>query len=560
MSDSQKKLALSLLGQAENEKQKRSNYDQHCRDVAEIILPNHKEEFLSTLKDQTQGEERHQEVYDATGTVALGRFASVLDSMITPRNSTWHKLVPTNPALQKERSVRLWFDELNRVFFKYRYAPKANFVSQNYQVFETMGAFGNGPLYIDSLEDEPGLRYKACSMGRFFFSTNHQGIIDTAFRYFKLTARQAAQKWPDNLPEKIRKYADKGGKDAEMEFEFLHAIKPREDVNPNRKDYRGMKYASYYVALEGETLLSENGYRSFPYAVSRYKVAPQEHYARSPAMEVLPSLRTLNEQKKTVLKQGHRAVDPVLFAYDDGVISEFSLRPGAVNMGGVDRNGRPLIHSLPVGNLAVGKDLMDDERQVINDVFLVTLFQILVETPVKTATEVLELVKEKGILIGPTFIQQETNYLGPMIEREAEVLTLNRLIPPIPPALLEADGEYTIMYDSPFSRSQRAEEAQGLLQVYDWAINVASQTGQVEVMDHFNTDEILPDIAHIFGLPEKWLNSMDDIQVIRGQRQQAQMQEEANRAAPGAAAMVKAAATAKEKAPDEFAQVVNQAG
>ena len=96
----------------------------------------------------------------------------------------------------------------------------------------------------------------------------------------------------------------------------------------------------------------DGGYRTFPYAVSRYDQAPREVYGRGPAQMVLPALKTLNAQKRTFLKQGHRAADPVLLTADDGIV-DVDLRPGALNKGGVTADGRPLITTLPVGNIAV---------------------------------------------------------------------------------------------------------------------------------------------------------------------------------------------------------------
>jgi hypothetical protein len=37
--------------------------------------------------------------------------------------------------------------------------------------------------------------------------------------------------------------------------------------------------------------LSEGGYNTMPFVVSRYKTLPGESYGRSPAMDVLPAIR-----------------------------------------------------------------------------------------------------------------------------------------------------------------------------------------------------------------------------------------------------------------------------
>src|SRR4029077_1707786 len=105
--------------------------------------------------------------------------------------------------------------------------------------------------------------------------------------------------------------------------------------------------------------------------------------------------------------------------------------------------------------------MMAEERTLIGDAFLVTLFQILTETPQMTATEVIERTNEKGILLAPTVGRQQSEYLGPMIERELDVLGAQGLLPPMPPRLKEAKGEYQVVYTSPFSRAMRAQEAAG---------------------------------------------------------------------------------------------------
>jgi hypothetical protein len=264
-------------------------------------------------------------------------------------------------------------------------------------------------------------------------------------------------------------------------------------------------------------------------------------------MDVLPAVKTLNEEKKTILKQGHRVVDPVLLAHDDGILDSFSLKPGAVNYGAMTADGRPLVGTLPVGNLAVGKELMDDERAVINDAFLITIFQILVETPQMTATEVLERTKEKGILLAPTIGRQQSEYLGPMVEREVDLLARQGLLPPMPDILIEAQGEYSLEYDSPLSRAQRAEEASGLMRTVETALAVVNVTQNPEPLDYFDWDKIVPEISEIQGVPVRWMRSFEQVQALRQGRAQQMQTQETIQAAPAAAAMIKATAAANKR-------------
>lgn len=352
-----------------------------------------------------------------------------------------------------------------------------------------------------------------------------------------LTARQAVQKWGSKCPPNITEIADKY---PERQFFFLHWVRPNTDKDPLRKDFKGMDYSSYYVSIEGRTLLEEGGYRTFPYAVSRYFQAPNEAYGRSPAMDVLPSLKTLNEQKKTMLKQGHRIVDPVLLAHDDGIIDGFSLEPGAINNGGISAEGRLLVQPLPTGNVQAGKEFMDEERQLINDTFLISLFQILTENPEMTATEVAERVKEKGILLAPTIGRQQSEYIGPMVDRELDILARQGKLPPMPPVLKAIKAEYSHVHDSPISRIMRAESASGTLRTFESLGQLAQLTGDPSVMDIIDVDSAAADIARSNSVPERNIRTPQELAKIKQQRAKTAQQQQMIQAAPAAAGVMKA--------------------
>jgi hypothetical protein len=391
-------------------------------------------------------------------------------------------------------------------------------------------------MFVDQAMTEPGLRYKNCHLGETYFVENHQGIIDQVIRHYPMTARQALQRYKQKCPDFIRQAYEKN---QGQEFWFIHYVGPREDLDWERVDHKGMPWQSHYICVQGCTHIEEGGYNTFPYTPSRYEQSPGEVYGRSPAMDVLPAIKTLNEQKKTYLKQGHRAVDPVLLVHDDGILDTLSLKPGTATAGGVNKDGRPLVHTLPVGNINTSKDMMDEERAAIKDNFLVTLFQILTESPQMTATEVMERTREKGILLAPTLGRQESERMGPQVERELDLLSQQGLLPPMPPALKEAGGAFKIEYDSPLSRAQRAEEASGLMRTVESAISVSNVTGDPGPLDHFNWDIIIPELSDINAVPVRWRNSQDLISKIREGRAQQQQMQQAIQAAPGAAALMK---------------------
>ncbi len=519
----------------------RGNWNTHWTEIAQRIMPDHSYLFQNYSQLTQMGDKRMTQVYDSTGILALQRFGAIMDSLLTPRNQFWHQLKANDPIVQRDKATRMWFEKVNQILFDQRYAQRTNFASQNQEQYLSLGAYGTGVMLIDDLAGNLGLRYRNVHLGQIYLQENHQGIVDRVVRHFIMTARQAMQKFGDSCPDVISNIAEQF---PERQFFFVHWVGPNEDRDPERKDHKGMPFSSVYVSIEGRKVVAKGGYRTFPYAISRYRQAPFEAYGRSPAMDILPAIKTLNEQKKVMLKAGHRALDPVLLAHDDGVIDAFSLDPGSINPGGITKDGRLLIQPLPVGNLPDGKELMEDERKLINDTFLVNLFQILTENPEMTATEVMERTREKGILLAPTIGRQQSEYQGPMIDRELDILSRQGLLPPQPPMLKSAKGNYKIIYDSPISRAQKADQVSGAMRTLEAFTQYAQQAQDPSILHLINIDVAGPAIAEANGVPASWMNDPRKVAMLRQKMAEAQQTQTAIQAAPAAAGVIKAKASA----------------
>lgn len=517
----------------------RSNFDVQWEEAAARVVPADRNAFTGRGVRLGAGGEKNTELqFDATTSMAAMRFMSLIESLVTPQGSVWHILKVLDKTLRRNRQVRMFFDDLSEVLYNYRYRPIANFVGNSQQSYMSLGVYGNGVLYVDKPDNDRGLRYKNIHLGEAYFVENHAGIVDTLYRSFRLTARQIAQKWPETAPADVKEKAKSANQSEEM-LEILHCVYPREEYDPERLDGKGRKFASKYIFVQTKVELEDDGYFTFPYAIARYTQMSGEVYGRGPAQWVLPAIKTLNSQKKTVLKQGHRVVDPVLLAYDDGKLGSAQLRAGKLVPGGLNKDGKRMIDTLPTGNIAVGHEMMDIERNIIQDAFLITLFQILVDTPTMTATEVLERAREKGMLLAPTAGRLQSEWLGPMIEREIDLLARQGLMPDPPQILLDATAEYKVEYTNPISRMARAEPASGFMRALGQAAEYAKMTGDVEPLDHFHFDRAMPVILDIHGAPVDWTRSSEEVAERRAQRAQAAEAQQMVDAAPALAAVAK---------------------
>ena len=516
--------ADSILRKADLMIAQRATFDQHWREIAERILPR------SNLfqRYQERGQKATERVFDATATLALERFSAAMESMLTPRTQRWHKLKTTNRELNEIPAVRQYLDAVTEVLFNARYAPTANFASQTNEAYMSLGAFGTGGMFIDEMMGQ-GLRYRAVHLSELYIAENHQGIIDTVYRKFAMTLRQFAQRFGrEKMSQRQRGMLEK---DPEQNIDVIHAVHPNDEIESVKRSYRGMPIASCYVNCETREIVSEGGFRTMPYAVGRYVTAPKEVYGRSPAMTVLPDIKMLNEMSKVSIRAAHKMVDPPLLLQDDGALQAFDLRPGALNYGGVDEQGRQLVHAMtPAGRIDIGLEMMDQRRQVINDAFLVTLFQILVDAPTMTATEAMLRAQEKGALLAPTMGRQQSEFLGPLIERELDILARAGNLPPMPEELMEAGAEVDIEYVSPLNRAQRADEGVAILRT----LESISPLAQIDpsVMMVFDPMLVARELADINGVPQKVLRSPEQIAEMQAEAAQAQQAQALLQAAP----------------------------
>ncbi len=529
-----------LLGEYAYAKSNRSNFDSHWQEVAERVWP---ERSLFTNLERTEGDKRTEQMFDSTAMLALPKFAAAIDSLITPRSQRWHQLTVDDESLAANLEVKQYLEAVNAALWRARYSPKANFAGQQSEVYMSIGAFGNGIMFVDDVIGV-GIRYKSCHLGGGYFSENHYGKIDKFHYCRSMTARQILQAFGDKASTKAKQFYQKT---PEYRLNVVHCVRPNSDKKYGDRSYRGMEYSSYYICEESKEVMGEGGYRTFPYVVYRHITTPGETYGRGPAMSVLPSVKVSNEMKKTIVRAGHLATRPPLLLPSDGALTAFSLRPDALNYGGLDRQGNELVKPLNIGaRLDIGDALLEQEREDIKDAFLVNLFQILVDHPQMTATEAMLRAQEKGQLLAPTMGRHQSEGLGPMIERELDILAHAGVLPPMPDALIEAGGEVTVEYTAPINRLQRAEDGVAILRTLEQLAPLAQL--KPDVYDIFDPELTARELADVNGVPAKVMRSKEQMAALEEEKQQAAQAQTMLEAAPVISSSVKDLAQASQAA------------
>src|SRR5690606_28869915 len=135
--------------------------------------------------------------------------------------------------------------------------------------------------------DRPGRgpMFSARPLGEIHIAENAEGRVDTVFRKFALSARQAQQAWGEAAGPGVAA-AIAAGK-PERRFAFLHAVRPAGEGDAGARA-RGFRFASTYLGLEERRIVAAGGYHEMPYMVPRWSKDAGEIYGRSPGWNALP--------------------------------------------------------------------------------------------------------------------------------------------------------------------------------------------------------------------------------------------------------------------------------
>lgn len=532
-------IASKILEEQASLKSARSNYETVWRRIAEEFIPS---QDIFFNNQATRDFSRYDHIFDGSGQIALSRYSAAMDGLNTPRGQAWHGLEVGDATLNANSNVRRYLDEVRDILFTLRYASTSSFSSEAHAMYTSLGAFGTGVLFVDDNIDG-GILYKHIHISEMFLSENVAGIIDSVYRKFTLTARQAREMQENEdweLPKAIIEAADKN---PEERFAFVHHVAPNRSRDKDRLDAEGMQYKSWYISVEDTKIVSEGGFRTFPYMATRIMLSPNQVFGDSPAMQVIGDVRYLQESDKTSLKYGQLNASPAYAVPHDTVFRRADIRPDALVYGGMDPAGNLLMKPIPTGNDPRQNELnIQRKKQNIDDAFLLTLFQILANNTQETATEVLQKAQEQGLFLGSIAGRLQSEWFASMIDRELDIANAKGLLPDMPDELIEAsengqDVEIKVVFTSPLSQVLDAQKAAGTIRT----VETIGQLSQLypSIVNSINPDEIPQILADANGMPNKVLRSKEEIEQLNIEQQQQQQQQELLAAAPAVSSVAK---------------------
>ena len=499
-------LTKELLSRFDRLEGQRQNWETHWQEVADFMQPRK----ADVTKRRSRGDKRMERIFDSSPIQAVELLAASLHGMLTNPSTPWFTLRFKDEEIDNDDEAKLWLESSTDAM--YTAFNRSNFQQEIFELYHDLITFGTAAMFIEE-DDDDIVKFSTRHINEIFIAENDKGRIDTIYRKFKISARAAIQKFGEAVSSDVQ---TKAKKDPYEEIEILHAVYPRADFNPNKKDKGNMPFESVYLEYKNGNELSVGGFREFPFVVPRYLKASNEIYGRSPAMTALPDVKMLNEMSKTTIKAAQKQVDPPLLVPDDGFLLPVRTVPGGLNF---YRSGtRDRIEPLNIGaNNPLGLNMEQQRRESIRAVFYVNQL-MMQQGPQMTATEVIQRNEEKMRLLGPVLGRLQSELLKPLIDRVFAVLLRNNMLPPAPEFLSGRDVE--IEYVSPLAKAQKSTELQSIMR----AVEILGSLANVApVFDYVNFDNLVKHLADIVGVPQKILKSQSQ---VNAERQQAQAQQQ----------------------------------
>jgi Bacteriophage head to tail connecting protein len=431
----------------------RSSFDAHWRDLADFVQPRRIRFFAS---DRNRGDKRNQNIIDSSARFAHRTLQSGLHAGLTSPARPWFKLTTPDPDLADFEPVKEWLhlftQRMITVFIQ------SNLYQSLPTVYGDFGLFGTAAMA--AVEDGKDLfRTYAYPIGSFAIGLDERNVVDTFVREYELTVKQIVRRYGvrspgstsidwSNISTSVKNLWDRG--DYEQSIPVTWMVKPNEDADADRFESRFLPFLSCTwesneQSSAGERrFLDESGFKRNPIMAPRWEVTGEDSYGTDcPGMTALGDVRQLQSMQRFKGKGIVKQVDPPVTGPSALRSVKVSTLPNDITYVDV-RDGMQGFRPVYQPNINL-RDLSEDLAATtyrIQRAFYEDLFLMIARTdqlsrsgqPV-TAREIEERHEEKLLALGPVLERTNDELLEPLIDRVAQMMFDNKLVPDAPPEL-----------------------------------------------------------------------------------------------------------------------------
>jgi hypothetical protein len=505
-----------LLKQSEQLFSKRSSLLSLWQTIADNFYPERAD--FTTVRNM--GEEFASNLYTSYPILARRDLGNAIGSMLRPSSKKWFH-VRTSNYDKLDQTSKAWLEMAGDRMRRAMHNRKTQFARATKEADHDFSAFGQNVLQVSPNKDASGMLYRCWHLRDCAWVENADGIADTVFRRWKLTAIELKELFPSTIHRDVAQCV---AKEPYKEFNVQHCILPAEHYVGEKK--WNTPYVSVFFDVDNKHLLEERGLLTQEYVIARWSTVSGSQYAYSPAtVAALPDSRLIQAMTRTLLEAGEKAVTPPMIAVQEALRGDISLYAGGVNWVDAaydERLGevlRPLTQDQR--GLPNGLNMQGEIRAMIAEAFFLNKLALPPPGQDMTAFEVGQRVQEYIRQALPLFEPMESEYNHPLCDKTFDIMMRRGAFGShfdIPEGVRGAEVEFS--FESPLHDAVEREKGQRFLE----ANSMLAQAVQLDptAADILDSSTALRDVLEGIGVPAKWTRSESVVANMANKRMQDQ--------------------------------------
>ncbi len=449
----------------------------------------------------TPGQKKVNRVFSSTAQQSTLQFANRMQTDMMPPFQRWLKFV-AGVMVPEERKAELntILERVREIFFAVLHS--SNFDSSNNEVLLDLAVGTGAMLILEGTVERPVL-FISVPASQITLESGPWDTVSAVFRFKSIKIRNIQAEWPDaKLSESLAQQMDQDN-DAEIRvIEATYGDAAKIAVGDDTVWYYDVIEQAGDSNLEGARIV-ERDFDFNPWVTPRWIRVAGETYGRGPVVQALPDIKTENKIVEYILKNMALQISGVYTGVSGGYFNPMAvdIAPGVVIP--VDSNGGTRGPSLQPLELSGNFNMADLElgqlRDNIKGFLLDNKLPPDTAAKVRSATEIIERIKELAKDIGSPFGRLITEYVQPVARNTLHILEKRGMIPKV-----KIDGlGVGIQILSPLAQEQNLNDVETLVR----GLTIGSQFGQELFLLTTKLEEAIPKIYELMGIPPELVRS-----------------------------------------------------
>ena len=456
-----------VVARASTANDQKQNWVSQYRDAYEFGLP------MRNLYETFQpGADKMTRVFDSTAINSTQKFASRLQSNLTPPFQEWLDFLPgTDVSEEQKETATAKLQKVQKKFFSV--IQNSNFDTASVEGYLDL-AVGTMAILVLEGDDENPVIFNAVPNAQISLDEGPLGAVDGVFRQHNVAPRNVEATWPDVTDEgkaAIKKMIKDG--DGPMKnnalanileatyFDHKEKVFWYQVILKGTQDNQNISPPTDSQNLDqgsGNVLLVERRLEESPWIITRWVKVAGEVFGRGPLLFALPDIKTLNKTVEFMLQNASMSISGMWETVNDSIANLDMVNLAAGTFFPVDKMGDIKRLDTP-GNLDVGEAISEKLKESIKT----ALFDRALPDPtgsVRSPTEIIERVKELAQDIGAPFSRIMSEFLRPLAQRTLNIMARRGLIDfPI-----KLDGRATkVQATSPLAKEQALNDLESVV-------------------------------------------------------------------------------------------------